>query len=328
MGKIVYIDSHRAGGGPELYEKMRADFEKAGHTFHKEACPTKEDVMAATKDAIAIITAHTPIDKGIIDNAQNLKVIVRSAIGYEILDVSAATAKGIPACNVPDYCTEEVANHTFALLLACARKLKPGARVVERGEWKARVAYPIHRLSGQTLGLIGFGRISRIIAKHAQGFGLTVLAYDPFVTADVCKDLGAEKVELDDLYARADYICLNVPLTKDNYHMINTDSIAKMKDGVMIINAGRGALVSTEDLVAGLESGKVRAAGLDVLEEEPLTDTSAKILSFETVIVTPHIAFDSEEGMGDNYQKTTDTVLKVLGGELPFNVLNKEALTK
>jgi D-3-phosphoglycerate dehydrogenase len=269
-----------------------------------------------------------PIDRDIMVNCPNLKAVVRSAIGYEILDVEAATELNIPICNIPSYCVEEVATHTLALLLAAERKVCLSEHLVRRGEWKRKYGYPIHRLSRQTLGIVGLGRIGKRVAKYAHAFDMRVIAYDPYCQQETFDELNVVKVTLDELLAKADAIALNAPLTDDNYHLVNKDSIAKMKDGVIIVNTGRGPLVSTVDLIEGVKSGKIKAAALDVLEEEPLRNPEAEILKFDNVIVTSHIAHDSVQSSEELFNTVVDTILQILSGELPSNVLNKNSLQK
>jgi D-3-phosphoglycerate dehydrogenase len=325
MAKIVFVDTH-ISGHTEHHLKMKERFTREGHELFLETCKTKAEVLEKAAEAAVIITTYFPIDAEIIEKIPTLRLIIRNAIGYEILDIATATKRNIPVCNIPDYSTEEVATHAFALLLACERKLKLGDRLVAGGDWKIRLGYPIHRMNVQTLGLIGLGRIARYVVKYAKAFGMKIVAYDPYCPDSVFAECGVIKVDLDELLAESDVISLHAPLTEENRHIVNKDSIAKMKDGVIIVNTARGPLISTADLVAGIKSGKILAAGLDVLDEEPLKDATAEILKCESVIVTPHIGYDSIESVADNYDKAFKTVRDVLKGELPYNVLNKKDL--
>ncbi|MGR5222729.1 C-terminal binding protein [Vibrio parahaemolyticus] len=323
MAKIVFLDTHIAGKNPG-YKKLEAIFANTEHELVGAECKSKEEVIEQAKDADAIITTYTPVDREIIESCPNLKVILRNAIGYEIFDFEAANERGIAVCNVPDYCTEEVATHTIALLLACYRKIKVSNDLVRSGDWKVIYGYQVRRLSTQTLGIIGFGRIARLVAGYAQAFGIKVIAHDPYVSEEDFKAYGVRGVSLEEIYKESDAICVNAPLTKDNYHMINEGTIAKMKDGVILVNTGRGQLISTTALVEAVKNGKVKAAGLDVLEEEPLKDATAEILNLENVIVTCHIAMDSLDAVFDNYIKAADSVIELLDGNITYNVLNKD----
>jgi Lactate dehydrogenase and related dehydrogenases len=327
MGKVVFVDSH-ISGHIEHFLKMKDQFAEAGHELLLETCKNKEDVIKAARNADAIITTFTPIDREIMENIPSLKVVLRNAIGYEIIDIEAASELGIAACNIPDYSTEEVATHTFALLLACERKLKVSAKIVESGNWKVQCGYPVHRLSNQTLGLIGFGRIARCVCRYAQAFGMNVVTFDPYLTQEVFDEFRVKKVGFEELCKLSDAISVNAPLTKENYHMINKNTIASMKDGIILVNTGRGALIATSDLVEGIKLGKIKAAGLDVLEEEPLRNPSSEILQFDNVIVTSHIAYDSVESVDDNYSKVVFTITQILDGTLTYNALNKEAINR
>jgi D-3-phosphoglycerate dehydrogenase len=325
MAKIIFVDTH-ISGHTEHHLKMKERFAREGHELFLETCKTKAEVLEKAAGAAAIITTYFPVDAEIIEKIPTLKLIIRNAIGYEILDIAAATKHNIPVCNIPDYSTEEVATHAFALLLACERKLKLGDRLVSGGDWKIRLGYPVHRMDVQTLGLFGLGRIARYVAKYAAAFGMKIIAHDPYCPDSVFGENGVGKVSLEELFAESDALSLHAPLTEENRHIINSGSIAKMKDGVILVNTARGQLVSTPDLIAGIKSGKILAAGLDVLDEEPLKDANAEILKCETVIVTPHIGYDSIESVTDNYDKAFKTVRDVLKGELPYNVLNKKDL--
>jgi D-3-phosphoglycerate dehydrogenase len=316
MGKVVLVDPLGLGNNQAAFESMKRAFEGAGHRFVVASCKGKSEVLEQTRDAEAIV----------IDNSPNLKVIVRCAIGVDILDIEYATTKSIAVCNIPDYCVEEVAVHTITLILAAERKLGVAGHLVRSGGWKNIHGYPVHRLSKQTLGIIGFGRIGRLVATYAQAFGMKVVSYDPFVPEKVFDQENVRKVGLDELYAVADVVSLNAPATKETYHIVNRDSIAKMKDGVIIVNTSRGGLLATADLIEGLKIGKIKAASLDVLEEEPLRDPGAEILKFANVVITTHNAHDSVESYEDVISKTIDSVVKVLRGELPYNVLNKDKL--
>jgi D-3-phosphoglycerate dehydrogenase len=325
MAKVVFVDTH-ISGHTDLHNKLKERLTQEGHEVFLEACKTKAEVLEKASGAAAIITTYFPIDKEIMEKIPTLKLVIRNAIGYEILDIAAATKLNIPVCNIPDYSTEEVATHAFALLLACERKLKLGDKLVHSGDWKIRLGYEIHRMDTQTLGLLGIGRIARYLVKYAKAFGMKVIAYDPFCPASVFDENSVKQVSLDELFAQSDAISLHAPLTEENRHIINKDSIAKMKDGVIIVNTARGPLIATKDLIAGIKSGKIKAAGLDVLDEEPLKDANAEILQLDNVIVTPHIGYDSVESVIDNYDKAFKTVRDILKGELTYNVLNKKEL--
>ncbi|NLW78238.1 MAG: C-terminal binding protein [Ruminococcaceae bacterium] len=327
MPKFVVIDAYINDPDKKRdFSVMKKGFADAGYDFEMHDLREPDEIVEAAKDADGIITVYTSIDKKILSRLPKLKVVLRAAIGYEIINLDDCSAYNVAAANVPDYCTEEVATHSIALMLAVERKIMLSYDMVRGGEWDINCGYPVHRLSTQTFGLIGFGRIARQTAAYAKVFGMQIIAYDPFCPQEVFDEAGVKKVELDELFAQADVISVNAPLTDETHHMINKDSIAKMKDGVFIVNTGRGGLISTPDLVAALKSGKVKAAGLDVLEEEPLRDANAEILKLDNVVVTSHIAYNSLEARVANFTRAVETCVDIMNGKLPFNVLNKDKI--
>jgi len=293
-----------------------------------EDCRTDEEIIDKCKDADGIITVYADLNKHVIDNLDKCKVLVRYGIGYDNIDVEAATAKGIFVCNIPDYCIPEVASHAMAFVLALYRKIMVYDRAIRKGIWNTYTGYPVHRLSTQVFGILGFGNIGREVAKYAKVFGFQVVAYDPFLKDQVFEEHGVKRLGLDEFLAQSDIISIHVPLSRDTHHLINKETIAKMKDGVMIVNTARGGLISTADLIEGLRSGKVLAAGLDVLEEEPVTDPEAEILKFDNVVLTPHAGANTVEAYGELARRVADTACRVVKGELVYNIVNKELLKR
>ena len=326
MAKAVIVDGYSHSGC--TFASQRKLFSENGIDFAVENCRSEEEIIEKCKDADAILTVYGKITKNVIQALQHCKVIVRFGIGVDIIDIEAATAKGIPVCNIPDYCIEEVATHAMALILSLERKVMLYNNSVRKGMWDSHAGYPVHRLSTQVIGFIGFGNIAREAAKYAKAFGFEVVTYDPYLSEEICKEHNARKVELDELYREADVISVHVPLTKDTEHLINKDGIAKMKDGVIIINTSRGPLVCEKDLIEGIKSGKIKAAGIDVSESEPIHDPNHELYQYENLIVTPHAAFDSVESLAEMFEKVALTAIKVINGEMPYNVVNKKQLLK
>ena len=286
------------------------------------------DYIEKCRDADAILIVYSPTPKSVIDKLEKCKVMVRYGVGFDVIDVEAATAKGIAVCNIPDYCAEEVAAHTAALALDCLRKITYLNSTVHNGEWVAGAGYPIRRLSSMTYGICGFGNIARTAAKFMKNFGFNIIAYDPYVGEEAFEKLGVKKVELDELCRESDLISVHVPLNKSTFHLIAKEQFAMMKKGVIIINTARGGLVCQEDLLDAIDAGIVKAAGLDVLETEPITDPNERILKYDNVIITPHSAAQGVEAIGDLRRKVVEVAAAVLEGELPFNVVNKKDLLK
>ena len=219
-----------------------------------------------------------------------------------------------------------MAIHATALALALTRQLKHFDKAVGRGVWNQDLGTKMRRPSAQTVGLVGFGNISKQIARNFQGLGYNVMAYDPYVPADVFTDGGVKQADLDELYEGADIISLHLPETKETAGMINAETIGKMKDSVILINAARGGLINTEDLIEALKNGKIGGAGLDTLEGEPMKDTSNPLLGMNNVILTPHIAYSSAEANQELFASVAQTAVDVLNGKNPANILNKKAL--
>ncbi|MDA1036649.1 MAG: C-terminal binding protein [Chloroflexi bacterium] len=257
---------------------------------------------------------------------------MRLGVGYDVVDAEAARRKGIALANVPDYCTNEVADHTMALMLSLTRGLSAYVDSVkadvERWEWSA--AGKLFRMTGKTLGIIGLGRIGTAVAMRAKAFGLDVAFYDPYARDGMDRALGLRRLELDDLLAQADFLTLHTPLTDETRGMVNADFFAKLKHGAYLVNTSRGGVLDANALEVALREGRVAAAALDVLPTEPPDPELALVKAWRAgedwlkhrLIVTPHSAFYSEEGEVDMRVKATATVREVLDGLPPRNVVN------
>lgn len=294
-----------------------------GVEFEAKNCANEAEIVEQCQDADAILDVYTKLSADTIRALPNCKAFLRFGIGYDIFDVDAATEAGKMVCNVPDYCIEEVATHTVALILDLSRKVNYYADTVKAGTWNTNVGYPLHRLSGQTIGFVGFGNIARKAADYMKAFGVTFLAYDPYLSEEFIAEQGAKKVELDELLATSDIVSLHTPLFENTYHMINAETIAKMKDGALLINTSRGPLVDQSALADAVESGKIAAAGLDVLETEPLTDRESELFQSGRIVITPHAAFNSVESFGELMEKIAETACNILNGKLDDKTLRR-----
>jgi D-3-phosphoglycerate dehydrogenase len=214
------------------------------------------------------------------------------------VDIEAATEKGIVVTRVPDYCIDEVSDHALGLLFALARKIPLANSRVHAGQWSVDLVSPLHRLRGQTLGLVGFGQIPRVLAPKAQALGLSVIAYDPYVSEEAMAAMGVRQVDLEQLLEDADHISVHAPLTKETRHMFSRAAFQKMKPEAVLINTARGPLVDEEALVDALEAGELAGAALDVLEHEP-PPAGSRLLGRQDLILTPHTGFYSEESLID-----------------------------
>jgi D-3-phosphoglycerate dehydrogenase / 2-oxoglutarate reductase len=269
-------------------------------------------------DAI-IVRSATNVTADLIARADNLKVIGRAGVGIDNVDVEAATRRGIVVVNAPDSTVISAAEHTIGLLVALTRNIPQAHAALKQGRWE-RKAYGGVELADKTLGVLGFGRIGQQVARRAAGLGMRVVAYDPFVSSERFRELGVERVEShQDVYAAADFLTLHLPLTDETRESINAEAFGKMRDGVRIVNAARGALVDEGDLLEALKSGKVGGAALDVFSTEPY---SGPLLELDNVVVTPHLAASTEEAQDRAGVIIAEQVVAALQGGLVSNAVN------
>ncbi|MBP1949775.1 C-terminal binding protein [Virgibacillus litoralis] len=316
--KVVITDNNYDTIAPEieLLESIGAEVVSA-------QCKTEKEVIQAAKDADGIISQYAPISRKVIEQLTNCKVVSRYGIGYDVIDVDAATEKGILVCNVTDYCIEEVSDHAFALLMASARKITEQDKAVRRGVWDYKVTAPIYRLSNQVLGLVGFGNIPQLLAKKAQAFGLRVIAHDPFIPVHTAEQLDVELVDLSTLCERSDFISVHAPLNEQTKGMIGKEQFKQMKEQAFLINTSRGPVVDEQALIEALSDNAITGAALDVLETEPI-DFNDPLLSLENVILSAHIAWNSMEAELELKSKAAQNVADVLTGYYPTYLVNKE----
>lgn len=287
----------------------------------------REETLAAIADADAlIIRSATKADAALINASTKLKAIARAGVGVDNVDLPAASAKGIAVMNTPDGNTIATAEFAFGLMLGLARHIPQAYGSMIEGKWD-RKSYMGVELRDKTLGIIGIGRIGQALARRAQAFNMTVIAYDPYIPAEVAQNLRVELVSLDDLYKRADFISLHSLITDETRGMINAASIAKMKKGVRIINAARGALINDADLAEGIKSGQVAGAALDVYAEEP-PPAGHPLIGLPGVIHTPHLAASSEEAQVAVAVEAAQLIVGVLTRGEYKNVVNSDVLKK
>ena len=286
---------------------------------------TPEAVLEAARTAdVAMVQSVRPLlTRDVIEGLDRCRCIVRLGIGYDSVDVAAATERGMLVCNVPTYCVDDVADHALALLMGSVRHVSRQDRWIRAGRWDRTGARPARRVKGCTLGLIAFGRIARALAERVSGFGMTLLAYDPYVAAETIARHGAQKVELDELLQRADFVSVHSPLTDETHHLLSTREFSLMKKGVFIVNTSRGPIVDESALVEALRSGKVWGAALDVLEHEPLP-LDSPLRGFDNVTFTPHVGASSEESTADLYRAGCQIAIDVHNGRWPQSVVNPE----
>lgn len=319
--KIVVLDGYALNPGDLGWE----GFEKLGELVVYDRIPTDtQSVIKHIGDAEIVITNKTPLTKAIFDACPSIRYVGVLATGYNVVDIEAAKEKGIPVTNVPTYGTQAVAQFVFALLLDICHHVRQHNDAVKNGEWTKRGEfcfwnYPLIELANKTMGIIGFGNIGQAVANLALAFGMKVLAYD--IKQDVVpNNENIRYVSLDELYRNSDIISLHCPLFPSTQGIINKDSIAKMKDGVIIINTSRGPLIVEEDLKDALISGKVSNAAVDVVSSEPIKEDNP-LLSAPNIIITPHIAWAPKESR-KRLMDIAVSNLEAFLNNTPVNVVN------
>jgi D-3-phosphoglycerate dehydrogenase / 2-oxoglutarate reductase len=278
--------------------------------------PAIEDILEVARDADGILVCYAKLPPEFLRQLTRCKVIGRTGLGVDNIDLPAAKEKGIVVTYVPDYCLAEVSDHAMALLLSLARKIPLSNKLVQAGRWEMPAVVPIYRLQGRVLGLVGFGNIPRTMVPKAKAFGLEVITYDPYVSQDHLKSLGVESVSFDELLARSDFISVHAPLLPETRGLLNAEAFAKAKKGVMIVNTARGPLIDQQALAAALDSGQVGGAALDVLEVEP-PPADLPLAGRDNVILTPHTGFYSVDALEELQSKAAGDVARVLAGEAP-----------
>jgi len=291
--------------------------------FEVEYCDSsEEEIVAKGQDAEAIIFSSTKFTYELFDKLQNLKIISRTGIGIDTVDMEAATSHGVTVCNCAAYGTYDVAEHTVALILSLIHSVPRYTNSIKsENDWSFASVPMAMRLSERRLGIIGFGKIPRWICRMLQGFGIKISVYDPYADLKVAEELGVECVELDEIFKSSDIISVNAPLNNSTYHIINSDSIGKMKNGVLIVNTSRGALIDEKALISALECGKVGGAALDVFENEPFANDS-KLRFLPNVVLTPHVAWRSAEAMRDLTLEVCENIIDFYNGKPLKNQLN------
>ena len=288
-----------------------------------------ETVAAKLPEADGVITVYTEFDRSTLEKMPKCKVIATQTIGINTIDLEAAAELGICVTNVPDYCVEEVAMHTVTLVLACARKVGIYDRITRAKVWNVDDIYKygqMHRLTGQTYGLVSFGNIAKRVAEMMKMFGMKIKAYDPFLTDDVFAQYGVEKAKtLEELFSSCDIISLHTPLSAKTEGMIGMDLIKLMPTTGILINTSRGGIVKENELYEALKNGVITAAGTDVIIDE--TDFESPLYELDNVIITPHVAYYTEEALEECRIKAAEMIGDVIGrGCTPKYLVNKKVV--
>ncbi len=276
------------------YDRERRAIEAAGGRLVIGDCKTDEDVLRQGRDSEILLISWLPIPGRVMRDLPALRLIVRWGVGYDQIDVPAATDLGIAVANAPTYCTEEVAEHTIALLVSAARRVPWQHEQMRAGGWPTIQTQPMRRLAGRRLGLLGLGRIGAAVAQRAQGLGLRILDHDPFLSADAVRAQGVEPCGLDELLAEADFVSVHINLSQDTRGLLNEARLRRMKPDAILINTSRGPVVDEAGLIRVLQDGHLAGAALDVFEREPLGPDNP-LRTLPNVILTPHAASWSAE---------------------------------
>lgn len=311
--RIVFAEMPEAAGRDLSIERQHLPVGAGIETFTYTG--DSRALIAACQDADAIVTDYVPFDRDVLQQLQRCRIISVQATGWDCVDVRAATEHGIRVSSVGEYCTNEVADHTLALLLALNRKLLAyHAQVQDGHSWRWNEIHGVRRLAGQTLGLVGFGRIGQAVCRRALGFGLAVLAFDPLMDAATTERLGARAAGFDELLAEADIISLHCNLDASNRGLLNRAAFARVRRKPLVLNVARGGLIVEADLVDALDQGLVAGAALDVLAQDSPDLSQHPLAGRDDVLLTPHVAFYSESSLQDLRRISAQNVRSFLEG--------------
>ncbi|HAY83040.1 MAG TPA: C-terminal binding protein [Planctomycetaceae bacterium] len=303
-------------------EIEQAILEPEGCTVVSGQCRTPEDLIALTADADAVITQFAPMNAEVVQALQRARIIVRYGIGYDNVACDVARERAIPVCNIPEFCIDEVADHTVGFILSATRSLRANSEHMVQGNWGLAVPLTQMRaLRDMTIGLVGFGRIGRAVAARLTPFGCRMLVFDPAVDEAPIAAAGCIKASWDTLLESSDLVSLHCPSNEHTRGMLNTETLARMQAGSIVVNVGRGDLVCLDALTAALQSGHLSAAALDVFNPEPLPSDSP-LLSMPQVLVTSHIASASPRAAQTLRETAARQALAALRGEPLSNVVN------
>jgi len=290
-------------------------------------CKSEEEIIALTRGADAVLNCYAKITARVIENLHRCKIIARYGIGVDNVDMAAATKARILVTNVPDYCIDEVSDHALALLLALGRRISVADDAVKAGAWDVVAHAGIRRLRGQTLGLIGFGKIAKALASKVQPLGMKVLVYDPYLEPVAIANHGAEAASFDGILIHADAISIHVPLSAETHNLIGERELARMKPTAFLINTSRGGIVDERAIAIALKENRLGGAALDVLAVEPPSQDHP-LRQAPNIILTPHLAFYSRESVIELQTKAAEEVARALTGEPPRSPVNREVLNR
>jgi D-3-phosphoglycerate dehydrogenase len=323
--RVVLIDYDQALFAPLGDEAAR--LAAVGARWETYQCSTEAQALEAARGAIVVVvqSVRPLLTRQVIAQLPQARCLVRAGAGYDSIDYKAATGYGKMVCNAPTYCTEDVADHAVALMLASVRHVARLDAALRRGDYARALARPTRRVHGTTLGIIGLGRIGGAVAQRVRGWEMRLLACDPYIDPARAGAFGATLVSLDELLAQSDFISLHCPLTDETYHLLGRAQFARVKPGLVLVNTARGPIIDEGALAEALQDGRVWSAGLDVTEQEPLAPDSP-LLRLDNVILTPHISANSEAARADLYRLICEIAADVVQGRTPQFVVNPEVV--
>lgn len=311
------------GMGLRDYDDCEAALAHVARTTVLPFIGDEDELISRTRDADALVTSASPITRGVMSALEGLKTVVRTGVGYDVIDVPAATELGVIVVNIPDLWIREVANHALGLLLAWNRKIITLDRQVRSGAWKPGGPGATGSLHGETVGIVGLGNIGSAFARRVAAFETTVIAHDPYVDDTRFAALGVERVSLEALAERSDYISVHTLLNDETRHLIGEAFFGRMKPTAILINTSRGPVVDEKALARALQDRRLAGAALDVFEQEPVAADNP-LLRLDNVIVTPHAAYFSTAAVAQVPRRCGEEIARVLSGQRPLNVVNTE----
>jgi len=317
--KVVRVDRKI---DPSSIKEEREELDKVNAELVLAEFETEDDIIAATKDADAILTTFAPITRRVMESSPRVRVVVRYGIGYDTVDLDAATDNGILLVNLPGFCLDEVADHTIGLLLACVRKIVYYNNLTKSGYWARYHEMFIASFTGQTLGLIGCGTIGQAVAKRAAGFDVKILGTDPYVDKAVAKKHGINLVSMAELLKESDFVSVHSLLNKDTHHLVGEKEFRQMKPTAYFINTSRGPVVDEKALIKALQEKWIAGAGIDVFEQEPI-DPNNPLLKMDNAVVTPHNAGWSDAAGRRARILVGKEAARVVTGKWPSHWVNK-----
>ena len=320
--KIVIVDSDN-----ESFEQEEEVTSRLGIELTRAQATDEDQVIEAAPGADGVLVQYAPLTAAVMDALPGLKAIGRYGVGVDTVDVEAATARGIAVCNVPDYGVQDVSDHAIALTLSVVRGTAQLDRLVRAGEYGLVPVKPLHRVSTLRFGVVGLGRIGAATAVKARALGFTVVGSDPQLEVGTRTADGIEVVDFDTVLATSDVISLHVPLIPSTHHLIGEQTLGRMKPGAVLVNTCRGGVVDTAALARALQDGRLKGAGLDVFEQEPLPADSP-LLDCPSAVLTPHASWYSEESYAELKTRVAEAVAAVIRGESPRDILNPEVLDR